>query len=78
MKNKRLINQLSLAFVSMLLCTIFPSCSKKEPYIITYKSVLTNNPSFAQYWYYQNEWDEYAIIDSANKYNIGDDVRVVK
>ena len=78
MKHKFSINRLAFAFASVLSCAVFSSCDRSQPYIITYKSVLMDKPAFSQYYYSQSGWNNYGIIDSTNRYNIGDDVRVVK
>lgn len=46
-----------------------------DAYVVRYKSVLPDKPYLAKYIYTSNGFDHYEIIDSATRYNIGDDVR---
>lgn len=46
-----------------------------DAYIVRYKSVLPDKPYLAKYFYTSNGFDHYEMIDSATRYNIGDDVR---
>jgi len=75
MKQKFSINRLTLAFASLLLCAALSSCNIEQPYIISYKSVLTDNPNLSRYCYSRSGYDWFEIIDSTSRYEIGDDVR---
>jgi hypothetical protein len=75
MKHKFSINRLTLAFASLLLCAALNSCNIEQPYIISYKSVLTDNPHLSRYCYSKSGYDWFEIIDSTSRYEIGDDVR---
>jgi hypothetical protein len=75
MKHKFSINRLAFAFASVLLCAAFSSCQRDEPYVITYKSLLTDNPNLARYCYSTTGLNNYEFIDSTSRYQIGDNVR---
>ena len=75
MKNKFQFNRYTLACASLLLCAVLSSCNIEQPYIISYKSVLKDNPNLSRYCYSKSGYDYYEIIDSTSRYEIGDDVR---
>lgn len=75
MKHQISISQLTLACASLLLCAALSSCNIEQPYIISYKSVLEDNPNLSRYCYSRIGYDWFEIIDSTSRYEIGDDVR---
>ena len=69
----------TLTKLPLLICigliTFLSSCSPPEPWIISYKSRIPENPVFARFSYSNNAWVEIVITDSAHRYEVGDDVR---
>jgi hypothetical protein len=65
------INKLLIAFAMFILC----SCERGEINVITYKSLLNDNPSLARYHFSTNGRMDVEFIDSANRYQIGDNVK---
>jgi hypothetical protein len=75
MENENSINRLTLAFASLLLCAALSSCQRDEQYVITYKSLIIDNPHLARYCYSTTGLNSYEFIDSTSRYHIGDNVK---
>lgn len=60
--------------IIIVFSVLFISCRK--PYIIEEKSLVISNPYLAEYSYsVLGIGNNVTIVDSANKYKIGDDIR---
>ena len=66
-------NKLILILMSFLLLSCFED--KRVDYQVSYKCIVKDNPNFSSYQYFIG-LNSYDMIDSANKFNIGDDVRM--
>jgi hypothetical protein len=66
-------NKLILTLMSFLLLSCFED--KRVDYQVRHKCIVKDNPNFSSYQYFIG-LNAYDMIDSANKFNIGDDVRM--
>ena len=69
----------TLTKLSLLICigliTFLSSCSPPQPWIISHKSRIPENPAFARFSYTNSAWVELVLTDSVHRYEVGDDVR---
>jgi hypothetical protein len=63
-----------LLLICIGLITFLSSCDPPQPWIISYKSRITEKPAFARFTY-SNGYAGLEFIDSAHRYEVGDDVR---
>jgi hypothetical protein len=63
-----------LLLICIGLITFLSSCDPPQPWIISYKSRIPENPAFARFSYYAGYYGA-QFTDSAHRYEVGDDVR---
>ena len=63
-----------LLLICIGLITFLSSCDPPQLWIISYKSRIPEKPAFARFTY-SNGYAGLEFIDSAHRYEVGDDVR---
>jgi len=63
-----------LLLICIGLITFLSSCDPPQPWIISYKSRIPENPAFARFSY-STGYVGVEFTDSAHRYEVGDDIR---